>query len=202
MSRDPVAQLAEEQSWLAPAEEPLQDAVRSAFQSLGPDKGRAVRDALHGTWLHEPLHAVLTDIPIGSWTVAAVLDGIAMMGGSRGFNKAADAAVVIGLVGAAGAAVTGLNDWADVDGAPRRIGLVHAMLNIGAVGMYLTSSIARKRGNRTAGRVWGAVAYLVVSASAHLGGNLVYEHGVGVESSRKRSSRGPHDAIAGEGAAL
>ncbi len=182
MSRDPVAQLAEEQNWLAPAEQPLQDAVRSAFDSLGPENGRKVRDALHGTWLHEPLHAVLTDVPIGAWTAGVVFDVIAMTSGSRGFNTAADAAIMVGLVGAAGAAVTGLNDWAELDGAPRRIGLVHGLLNIAAVSMFVTSSIARKGGCRTAGRTWAALGYLVASASAHLGGNLVYEHGVGVRA--------------------
>ncbi len=202
MSKDPVAQLAEEQNWLAPAEEPVQNAVRSVFQSLGPDGGRKVRDALHGTWLHEPLHAVLTDIPVGSWTAAVVFDAIAMLGGSRAFDTAADASVILGLVGAAGAAVTGLNDWADLDGAPRRIGMVHGLLNVSAVGLFLTSSIVRKRGSRSAGRGWAALGYLIASASAHLGGNLVYEHGVGVESSHKQSSRGPHGVVAGEGGAL
>ena len=61
MSKDPLARFAERQHWLQPIEVPVQNGVREAFQSLGP----AVRNALHGTWLHEPLHAVLTDVPVG-----------------------------------------------------------------------------------------------------------------------------------------
>src|ERR1700712_193822 len=92
MSKDPLARLAERQSWLEPIEQPMQNGVRQAFQSLGP----AVRNMLHGTWLNEPLHAVLTDIPVGSWTTAVVFDCLAAVGADSRLNYAADAAVTLG----------------------------------------------------------------------------------------------------------
>ena len=184
MSKDPLANLAEHQTWTAPYEKPVQDAVKGVFHSMGK-AGHTLRNALHGTWLHEPVHAVLVEVPVGSWTAAVAFDTVAALGGSRDWDIAADAAVGFGLLGAVGAAVTGLNDWADTEGAPKRIGAVHASLNVVSMGLFGASWMLRKRrATRSTARVLGAVGYLVVAASAHLGGNLVYEHGVGVQDTQ------------------
>ena len=53
---------------------------------------RKVKDALHGVWLGHPLHPPLTDLPIGFWTSAFVLDVI----GTRRARPAADALVGLG----------------------------------------------------------------------------------------------------------
>jgi uncharacterized membrane protein len=182
ISKDPAARLAERQNWITPrAEIAVQDAVRESLNKLG---GETLRSALHGSWLHEPLHAVMTDVPVGSWTAAVVFDAIGAMSDSQSMDTAADACVGLGLIGAVGAAITGMNDWAEVKvAAPRRIGAVHALLNIAATGFFVGSLVARrKRGSRSTGRALGALGYVIASASAHLGGNLVYEHGIGVEA--------------------
>ncbi len=189
MSKDPLAQLAEQQQWLAPYEVPIQDAIHRAFDVFG-DARKPVRNALHGTWLHEPLHAILIEVPMGSWTGTVVFDTIASLTGSKNMDIAADATIVLGLVGAVGAALTGMNDWADTDGAPRRIGAVHMLLNIASVGLFGASWLRRRSsqaGSRTTARVLAGAGYLVVSASAHLGGNLVYEHGIGVQDTQPLS---------------
>ncbi len=185
MSKDPLAQLAERQTWTAPYEEPLQHAVHALFAKLGP-AGHTVRNILHGTWLNEPLHAVLVEVPVGAWTGTVVFDGLAALTGSKSMDTAADATLALGLVGALAAATTGMNDWADTEGAPKRIGIVHAALNVAAVGLFGASCALRLRKSRprTAARVLGGLGYVVVSASAHLGGNLVYEHGVGVQDTQ------------------
>ncbi len=183
VSADPLAQIAEKQNWIAPAaEQAVQKAIRSSFDIFG-ENADAVRSALHGDWLHEPLHAVLTDIPVGAWTATVLFDGIAAVSGSDTMDKAADATVLLGLAGAAGAALAGWNDWADVEeAAPRRIGAVHALLNIAATGLFGWSAFARRRSaTRAQGRAIAAAGFVLVALSAHLGGNLVYEHGLGVE---------------------
>src|SRR5262245_66303584 len=63
----------ERQDWLEPLAENVQRAIVAAFHAAG-ETGRQVRDFLHGTWLGHPLHPVLTDVPLGAWTVATVLD--------------------------------------------------------------------------------------------------------------------------------
>ena len=183
MSKDPIANLAEHQHWLAPYEAPAQEAIRDAFNIFGEAR-KPVRNALHGTWLHEPLHAILVSVPLGAWTGTAVFDGLAACGAGKTMDTAADATLILGLVGALGAAITGLNDWADVDGPPRRIGAVHALLNITSMALYGASWLRRRSsnaGSRSTARILATTGFLVISASSHLGHNMVYEHGIGVQ---------------------
>src|SRR5262245_394829 len=96
--------------------EPLSDAVRNVFASAGP-AGQQLKNALHGVWLHQPLHPVFTDIPVGAWTTALALDCTA--NGDGGKRRAATFAMGVGLLGALGAAVTGLTDWSETQGRAR-----------------------------------------------------------------------------------
>jgi len=189
ISKDPFARLAERQSWITPnAEQAVQGAVNKAVDSLGGDP---LRHFLYGDWLHAPLHAMLTDVPVGAWTASVAFDAAGALTGNSGLDKAADATVVVGLVGAAGAAVTGLNDWSGVDDpAVRKIGAVHGLLNVVATGLFVASCVARCRKSRSNGRALAALGYLVVSASAHLGGNLVYEHGMNVAAVPRADAQG------------
>lgn len=165
---------------LKPIEETLQKLVHRAFAS-GGERGQAIKNFLNGTWIGEPLHVILTDIPIGAWTVALVFDGLDLMSHKREFAVAADASIGIGLAGAVGAAVTGVTDWQDADAPARRIGLIHGLLNISATGLFVTSLVLRKKNSRTSGRVFAALGYAVMSVAAHLGGKMVYEYRVGVD---------------------
>ncbi len=188
VSKDPIARLAEQQAWITPAAElAVQKAVRSVLGGDGPT-GERVRDIVHGTWLHEPLHAVMTDVPVGSWTAAVLFDALAAITGNKTMDKAADALVILGLLSASGAAVLGMNDWSEIEAeAPRRVGTVHALLNVAATGVFGASWWARRqRGTRGTARVLGALGIALVSVSAHLGGNMIYEHGIGVQSDGKR----------------
>jgi hypothetical protein len=102
----PVAVI-EKQDWLEPIADRLQPTVVAALGVDGPIGPKAA-NILHGTWLGHPLHVVLTDVPLGSWTAAAVLDVLEEKTGSRAIRRGADAAIAVGVVGAAAAALTGL----------------------------------------------------------------------------------------------
>jgi len=167
-----------QQEWLQPVEQDLQGFIHKAFAVRG---GRQVKNFLHGTWIGHPLHVILTDIPIGAWTTAIVFDALDSMSRRRRYTLAADAAVTLGLVGAVGAAATGLTDWQDLDPPARRIGLVHGLLNVASVALFAGSLFARRRGNRTSGRGLAALGYAVSMAAARLGGNLVYGQKIGVD---------------------
>lgn len=169
----------EKQQWMEPVEEGLHKAVSRAYTSTG-SVGRKVKNFLHGVWLGHPLHPALTDVPIGSWTAAMVMDAMDMAGQGKAYGKAADAAIGIGLVGAVAAAVSGLTDWEDTDGAARRVGLTHGLLNIAGAALYATSWAMRKQGNRAAGRAFSMAGYVVAGFSATLGGDLVYGKQIGV----------------------
>jgi nitrite reductase/ring-hydroxylating ferredoxin subunit/uncharacterized membrane protein len=164
-----------------PLEEKLQKAIDKALYANGNPAAQKARNFLNGTWLGEPLHVVLTDVPIGAWTVAMVFDALEMINSRHEFALAADTSIAIGLAGAAGAAITGVTDWSDVDPPARRLGLIHGLLNIGATTLFATSLILRKKKARSEGRGFAALGYALMSFSAHLGGKMVYEHRVGVD---------------------
>src|SRR6185312_3168135 len=164
-----------------PLDEKIQKALDKALYANGNPAAQKIRDFLNGTWLGEPLHVALTDVPIGAWTVAMVFDALAMMDSRYEFALAADTSIAIGLAGAAGAAITGVTDWSDVDPPARRLGLIHGLLNVGATTLFATSLIMRKKKARNAGRGFAALGYALMTVSAHLGGKMVYEHRVGVD---------------------
>ncbi len=181
MSQDPVLGFVERQEWLAPVQEVGEQLVKEAFQS-GGEAGQQVKDFLHGVWLGHPLHAAITDVPVGSWTVAAVLD--TMEAADKGeYAAGADAAVAIGLVGAAASAAAGLADWSDIHGKAQRVGAMHGLLNVGATILYTASYVARKTGHRATGRALGFTGYGLVMMSAFLGGALSYNQKIGVNHS-------------------
>src|SRR3954471_19891346 len=80
------------------------------------------RDLLRGRWLGHAAHPFLTDIPIGSWTSASILD---VLGGPSS-RPAAELLIAVGTVSAVPTVMTGLAEWSTTSGAPRRIGVVHA----------------------------------------------------------------------------
>lgn len=188
-TKDPLSRFVEQQDWISPnLEKSVQSVVTSTVDALGGDP---LRNFLYGQWMHVPLHAVLTDVPIGSWTATVALDAIGAISGESKFNAAADAANMVGLAAASITAITGLNDWSGIDKpAPRRLGLVHGLLNVAATALFLSSCIARHQQNRSTGRALAALGYLVITASAHLGGSLIYEHGIGVDLVDEESNSG------------
>jgi nitrite reductase/ring-hydroxylating ferredoxin subunit/uncharacterized membrane protein len=147
--------------------------VRAATHAVV--KPRVVRNALSGIPTGHPLHPVLTDLPIGAWTMASVLD---LLGEPT--ERAADVLVVSGLVAAVPTAAAGFNDWSDTQGGATRIGVVHAALNVAALGLYGASIAARKAGARTAGRGLALAGLGVLLTSGYLGGHLAYSKGVRV----------------------
>src|ERR1700754_3582342 len=86
-----IAQL-EKQTGLDRVIKPLSAAVQGVYQDAGP-AGQVVKNAAHGTWLGHPLHPVLTDIPIGAWMTAAVLDATEQRLADGGYGRAADVAI-------------------------------------------------------------------------------------------------------------
>src|SRR4051794_23560409 len=123
--------------------DPPAQALAKQVRGLIP-KG-PVKDGLSGTWLGHALHPVLTDIPIGTFTSAALLD---LIGGSQS-APAAERLIAVGLAAAPATLATGWNDWADAepaDAGVRRAGIVHASLNGAALALMAASLKARRSG--------------------------------------------------------
>lgn len=170
-----------QQPKLESVEEKVQKALDKALYAGGRPEAQRLRNFLNGTWLGEPLHVVLTDIPIGAWTTAMIFDALSLVGSRRKFEWAAGAAIGVGLAAAAGTAMTGLTDWSDVDPPARRRGLIHGLLNVGATTLFAASFMLRRKKLRNGGRLSAALGYGLMTYAAHLGGKLVYENRVGVD---------------------
>jgi nitrite reductase/ring-hydroxylating ferredoxin subunit/uncharacterized membrane protein len=179
MATEALIKAVDQQETLDRLSNQIQPLVRDAFKSAGP-AGREVKNFLHGTWLGHPLHPALTDVPLGAWTAALALDAMESISGRRELGAGADAAIAVGLVGAAGAAVTGLTDWSETSGRARKVGMLHGLLNVGATALYTTSLILRRKKKRNAGMGFAMLGYAVSSASAYLGGHLVFGEQIGV----------------------
>jgi|SRR5579883_573932 len=143
-------------------------------------KPTPLKQFLNGVWFGHPLHPAVTDVPIGGWTMGAVLDVAAGLSGSGGMAAAADTSIAFGCMGAVGAAMTGAADWSDLSGEARRAGTLHALLNTLVLGMNLVSLVKRWTGNRAGGLVWSMTALGVATVSAYIGGELVSGYGSGV----------------------
>src|SRR5687767_566274 len=149
------------------AARPIHRAVTAAVPA-GPTK-----DVLHGVWLGHPVHPVLTDLPIGFWTSAFVLD---LVGGRRA-QPAADALVGLGVASALPTAAAGLADWSELNEPERRTGVVHAAGNIAATTLYGLSFLARRRGQRRRGVLLGLAGATAATAGGFLGGHLTFRRG-------------------------
>ena len=161
--------------------EKLQPGLRKMLEGDAWPKP-VVRNVLHGTFIGHPLHPLLTDIPIGAWSVTAVLD-ILELAGSERYEPAADVTVIVGAVGAIGAALAGWADWSDTKGEPQRAGLLHGLMNATALSFYLASIVARRRGARKIGIASAFVGYGIMGAAAYLGAELSFGMQLGVKHS-------------------
>lgn len=137
----------------------------------------AVRDLLIGRWLGHPLHAVLTDAPIGILFLVIVFDVL-----GAGFEEAAAWTLGIGILAMLGAALAGFADYADTDGKARERATLHSTLMLLALLGYVISFVLRlpPAGNQlfpaaSAGPVWLSIAsFLILSCGAYVGGDVVY----------------------------
>lgn len=137
---------------------------------------RLVRNLLSGSKLGHPLHPMLTDLPIGAWSMSALLDTL----GGAGAEPSADLLVAAGILTALPTAASGLNDWSDTYGPETRIGGVHAAANVTALGLYAASLIARRHGRRNRGKAFGYAGLGTLMAGGYLGGHLTFAKAVNV----------------------
>jgi nitrite reductase/ring-hydroxylating ferredoxin subunit/uncharacterized membrane protein len=175
-----VNRFIDRQRWLEPVADFLQKVVTGSYKVLGKP-GHDLKTLLHGTWLGHPLHPVLTDIPIGAWTLAVLFDIIYVFQRTHGWVSAADVTIFVGLLAALGAAVTGYTDWNETVDRERRVGIAHGLLNTFVIVVYLVSLIIRVTGgSRGLAIVLALVGYVLVLTAAFLGGELVFSIGTGV----------------------
>ena len=137
-----------------------------------------VKSVLSGTPLGHRAHPMLTDIPIGCWTSASLVDFLSFRSG----NRASKYLTGIGVLASVPAIATGLSDWDDTHGDARRVGVVHMTANSAAVLLEFSSWRARRRGHHVRGALLGLAGLGAVTVGGYLGGHLVFAGRVGVDA--------------------
>lgn len=157
--------------------EALDAAVDQVGEVVGPVlSGDRTSWALSGAWLGHALHPLTTDMVIGPWLSAYVLDLV----GGAGMQRAARRLIGVGILASLPTAAAGAHDWMDEETKVQRAGLVHAVVNVVGLGLQAASWIARGRGRQTQGVLLSTAAMAAVSAGGYLGGHLSYVLGAGV----------------------
>lgn len=126
-------------------------------------------DLLHGTIpLKHPAHPALSDLPVGLY-IAAVL-AYAFQQWTAGIIMS-----IAGVVGALGAAATGLADWSVSDGRDKRLGAIHGTINVLATGLAIASCVLYYTTTHVLAFAFIAAALAVTGIAAYLGGHLVFD---------------------------
>jgi nitrite reductase/ring-hydroxylating ferredoxin subunit/uncharacterized membrane protein len=141
--------------------------TRALFRAIRP-----LRDLAQGRWLGHPLHAAITDIPIGLLLGSVALDLI-------GQPTAADITLVGTILFMVAAAVSGLADYSETDGLARTRATLHGTLMTMALLVLIVSAVMRAGAptDRTAPIVLSIIGFLIVTAGAFVGGDVVYVAG-------------------------
>lgn len=186
-----------------PAIERVSDSLQNIIKALiGSNRQppRLFKSLLHGVWLRHPLHPLLSDIPIGSWVIAAIFDVVWLVAPAANTwaARAAVVVVAIGILAALAAVATGLADWSDSYGAERRTGLWHGLLNSTALALYIISLALRLQSpswESLAGAILGFAGVITVSVGGYLGGEMVFGKGTGVNHAAWEAAGDDYEAV-------
>jgi uncharacterized membrane protein len=133
-----------------------------------------------------PIHPMLVVFPIGLWVFSFVMDLVHFFGhGTPIWEQMALYTMVGGIIGALCAAVPGFIDFLSLKGKVRRIAKMHMGLNLTLVVLYAINAFLRLEGAFGAPMILSLAGIIMLGISGWLGGEMVYVHGVAVESKRK-----------------
>jgi uncharacterized membrane protein len=141
-----------------------------------------------------PVHAVLSDVPVGLLGTSLVWDAVGVWRGEPVWWAISFWCVALGLAAAAAAATAGFVDYAAIpqDDPAQATALRHLLFVLGALVPYATSLAVRGGPPQPTGKAVAGVllleglGLLLLSVGGWYGGHLVFHHGVG----RERRSEG------------
>ena len=132
-----------------------------------------------------PIHPMLVPIPIGLWLFSLVADLIHAGGSTNpAWTTVAFYCMGGGIVGALAAAVPGLIDLLSLPPGPRSTAIKHMAINLTVVVLYAVNFWMRMPAPENPGKlVWlSLIAIGLLTISGWLGGKMVYEHGIAVDT--------------------
>ena len=141
-----------------------------------------------------PIHPMLVTLPIGFWTGSLIAD-IAYFATDNDFWTSMGTTLIgFGIIAALLAAVFGFIDYltAPMDRKTKGTATKHMVVNLIVTALFAVNYLLRARTPETAaGYVLSVIAIAALLYSGWLGGDLVYEHKVGVEEEKKDGPKGP-----------
>jgi uncharacterized membrane protein len=132
-----------------------------------------------------PVHAILVALPVGLLLFSFVSDLLFMADlGGGDWAVVARCTLAAGIVTALLAAIPGLVDYLSLSGRARRIATYHLLLNLTVIGVFVAGFLLRLRTDPydRVPVMLSAVGIAFLVVSGWLGGELVYRHGVGVDT--------------------
>jgi hypothetical protein len=147
---------------------PVLDRPARLVARVGRGTPRRIADRAEGLLGH-PSHPLFTDLPIGFWTSAWVLD---LLPGRH--DAAARRLMALGVLSTAPAVVTGLGDATYLDHEHRRAAAVHGALNAAATVVFAYSWWLRRKGTTPQARLTCHLGAALATAAGAIGGHLAF----------------------------
>ncbi|GAA2377864.1 Rieske (2Fe-2S) protein [Nonomuraea africana] len=132
-----------------------------------------LRDWLHGVPTGKPLHPALATGTIGCWMSVAVLDLV------NADPKASKTLLAAGVAAAVPTAAAGLTDWSSLHREQQRVGFVHLVTNLTALGLFSGSLLLRMAGRQGAGKALSMLGLGAATVGGYLGGHMAYRQAAG-----------------------
>jgi len=132
-----------------------------------------------------PIHPMLVPIPIGLWIFALVCDLMHASGSTNpAWTTVAFYCIGGGIVGALAAALPGLIDLLSLPEGPRKTAVLHMTINLIVVALFAINFWMRMQTPGSPGKlVWlTLIGVGLLAISGWLGGKMVYEHGIAVDT--------------------
>jgi uncharacterized membrane protein len=145
-----------------------------------------------------PIHPMIIPFPIALWVFSLVADVIFLWRGNPVWKDfIAFYSLLAGIIGAAMAAVPGFIDWLSLtDKAVVKIANWHARLNViallvfaGSFYLRTTSGASLVGDSYTIPLALSVLGVVLISISGWLGGEMVFKHGVAVNTGSNAPAR-------------
>lgn len=158
-----------------------------------------IKHLLQGRPFGHPLHPILNHFPIGLFVISLLFDIASLSGmGGNALVLAAFYTMALGVVMGILAAITGLADYLDIraDHPGRRNATLHMVLNLAMLVLYALN-LNLRNGDLAAVSapilpfVLSLVGVGMIGLSGYLGGQLVYDEGVGVGRHLRKADAPP-----------
>lgn len=159
----------------ASALDPVVDVAQPLMDAVTSDE--TVKDALQGRWLGHALHPLLVMVPLGAWISAGVVE----FAGTDEDGRSTQLLTALGIAAAVPSAITGWAELAEGNRREKRVGVVHALANLTALGLEIGAWACRRRGNTGRAKLLSAGALSVVGGAGYLGGHLAVARGMGTK---------------------